>query len=215
VIFDLDGTLVDSVYQQVAAWQMAIAAEDLRVPAWQIHRVVGLGVREAAARLGLALTPPTARRLQAEHHRILLELSPGLLPCTGAQELLAALTSDGVPFAVVTGAGEAVAEVLLRHVPSMAGCPVVTADSGLPAKPAPDALMWALVKLGVAAPACWMIGDTPSDMEAARRAGGLAIGVQTGGWPVDDLHEAGAAHVVSDLRDLARWWRGEPMPLLP
>lgn len=211
LLLDIDGTLIDSVYLQVASWQQALTRAGLAVAGWRIHDVIGLGMAPATAALGLRFAAGDAHQLQEWHLAALEALSPALSPAPGAAQLLELVAREALPAAMVTNGDAGTAAVAARALPAGAGLPCISAGGDLPPKPAPDSLAAAAERIGAALADCWVVGDTPTDMAAATAAGATGVAVRTGGWAPHDLRAAGAAYVVDDLSVVAAWLDG-PAP---
>ncbi|MGZ4108066.1 MAG: HAD family hydrolase [Actinomycetota bacterium] len=207
-LFDLDGTLVDSVYQHVLAWQRALDREGIRLSVWRIHRKIGMSgglLTNALLReIGGQVTEEQRERIRVFHAEAYVELSDQIRPLPGANELLRTLTELEVPWAIATsGNAESAAPVLaLLDIPE--GVPIVTRDLVPHAKPDPDLFIAAADRLGVDVEAGVVIGDSVWDMLAARRAHSLGVGLQSGGYGTEELERAGAYRVYEDPADLLR-----------
>jgi HAD superfamily hydrolase (TIGR01549 family) len=208
ILFDIDGTLLDSVYLQVVAWQQVLARAGVTVAGWRIHDVIGLGMAGAAAALGLSLDAAEVRQLSEWHREAFETLAPAVTPTPGAAGLLEVLGDAGLPVALVTNGDAATSDALYRSVIAARDLPLVSATGDLVPKPAPDSLAAAAERIGVVLADCWVVGDTPTDMAAAAAAGATAVAVRTGGWAADALRRGGATHVVDDLRVVAAWLSG-------
>jgi HAD superfamily hydrolase (TIGR01509 family) len=205
-LFDLDGTLVDSVYQHVLAWREALEAAGIELSVWRIHRKVGMsGGLFANALLretGREVTAEDAALLRQAHAEAYAHLGSQVRPLPGALELLRALTDGGTPWAIATsGYRESAAPAIeLLDVPD--DVPVVTRDLVPRAKPDPDLFLVAAEKLGIAIEDCVVVGDSVWDLLAARRARALGVGVLSGGYGLQELERAGAYRVYEDAADL-------------
>jgi HAD superfamily hydrolase (TIGR01549 family) len=201
-LFDLDGTLVDSVYQHVLAWHEALDAMGVEVSVWKIHRKIGMSgglllgalLRETDRSLG----PEDAARLRDLHGDAYRARLDRVRPLPGARELLAFLTSTGVPWAVATSGGLDVAAPVLGLLDVPEGVPIVTRDSVAHAKPDPDLFLAAAERLGAAITDSVVVGDSVWDLLAARRARALGIGLLSGGYGQEELERAGAYRVYDD-----------------
>ncbi len=201
-LFDLDGTLVDSVYQHVLAWHEALDAMGVEVSVWKIHRKIGMSgglllgalLRETDRSLG----PEDATRLRDLHRDAYTARLDGVRPLPGARELLAFLTSTGVPWAVATSGALDVAGPVLGLLDVPEDVPIVTRDSVAHAKPDPDLFLAAAERLGVAITDSVVVGDSVWDLLAARRARALGIGLLSGGYGQEELERAGAYRVYED-----------------
>ena len=207
-LFDLDGTLVDSVYQHVLAWREALEREGIELSVWRIHRRIGMSgglfVQGLLRETGRPLDPAVLERLQRGHAEAYARLRPQVRPLPGARDLLAHLTGAGVPWAIATSgrlesAGPAIASL---GVPE--GVPVVTRDQVSRAKPDPDLFLAAAERLGVDIADSVVVGDSVWDLLAARRARALGVGLLSGGYGADELERAGAYRVYEDPADLLR-----------
>ena len=207
-LFDLDGTLVDSVYQHVLAWQDALDQMGIELSVWRIHRKVGMsGGLFATALLreiGREVTAEEADRLRGLHGEAYARRAGQVRPLPGATELLESLTNLAVPWAVATsGYIESAAPALtLLGIPE--SVPVVTRDLVAHAKPDPDLFLAAADRLGVDISESVVVGDSVWDLLAARRARALGVGLLSGGYGQDELERAGAYRVYEDPADLHR-----------
>lgn len=200
ILLDLDGTLVDSVYQHVLAWDDALHAAGFAVPLWRIHRAIGMGSDRLVPWL-LGRHVDEAAALSDGHRRRFLEMADDLRPTRGAAELLDDLTARGIPFAVSTSAGEEERRVLLGILGADA-LGVVDNEGVGSSKPAPDLLLDACKQLDADPARTTLVGDSPWDAVAASRIGMRSIAVRTGGFGDDRLQAAGFAEVADDPREL-------------
>src|SRR5438105_6139940 len=207
-LFDLDGTLVDSVYQHVLAWHKALAGVGIELAVWTIHRRIGMsGGLMANAILretGHAVTSEEAARLQRLHAEAYARLAHQVRPLPGAQELLAYLSRAGTPWAIATSGRIESARPTLEALGVPAGVPVVTRDQVPHAKPDPDLFLAAAERLGVPIGDSVVVGDSVWDLLAARRARALGVGLLSGGYGQEELERAGAYRVYQDPADLLR-----------
>lgn len=205
-LFDLDGTLVDSVYQHAAAWQDALSACGIPLSAWRIHRRMGMsgGLLLSALQreTGLSLDPATLERLTALHAEAYLRRANGVVALPGARDLLGILNANSVQFAIATSGDQIIAGAVLRLLDLPEGVPVVTRDQVERAKPDPDLFLAAAARLGVEPINAFVVGDSVWDLLAARRAGALGIGLLSGGYGAEELQAAGAYRVYQDPADL-------------
>jgi HAD superfamily hydrolase (TIGR01509 family) len=205
-LFDLDGTLIDSVYQNVIAWRYALAKLDIDLSVWRIHRRIGMSgglfVSALLRETGRSLSADDIDALQQEHVTQYLAQLDSVRALPGAPELLAALTAQGVPWAIATSGRRAMA----RHALPMLGlpddAPMVTRDMVLHAKPDPDLFLAAAAMIGAEPKDAWVVGDSVWDMLAARRAGALGVGLLSGGYGREELERAGAYRVYADPSEL-------------
>ena len=202
LLFDLGGTLVDSVYQHVIAWRTALEDEGLDLSTWRIHRRVGMSngllVNALAREMGREFSAEQVEALQAGHARVFRELAPHVRPLPGAVELLRDLSQRGVPWAVATSGTRATAAPNLAKLGVPPSVPVVTRDEVPFAKPDPDLFLAAAQRLGIAITNSVVVGDSIWDVLAARRAGALGVGLLSGGYSRQELEVAGAFRVYHD-----------------
>jgi HAD superfamily hydrolase (TIGR01509 family) len=205
-LFDLDGTLVDSVYYHVLAWREALEAAGIELSVWRIHRRIGMsGGLMANALLretGHRVTPEEADRLLRLHAEAYARQAPQIQPLPGARELLAYLTTVGVPWTIATSARIDSARPTLEALGVGPEVPVVTRDHVRHAKPDPDLFLAAAERLGVPIGDSVVVGDSVWDLLAARRARALGVGLLSGGYGQDELERAGAYRVYEDPADL-------------
>jgi HAD superfamily hydrolase (TIGR01509 family) len=206
MIFDLDGTLADSVYQHVSAWDTSLRTNGIELSVWRIHRRIGMSgglfVRALGRELGHDLTPELVATLQLGHSQAYEKLVDSVRPLPGARELLATLTDQGVPWAIATSGSRDVATRTLRILDVPDHVPVVTRTDVTHAKPNPDLFLEAARRLAVEPGRAFVVGDSIWDLLAAQRAGSLGIGVLSGGYGDDELQRAGAYRVYADPADL-------------
>ena len=209
-LFDLDGTLVDSVYQHVLAWKEALDAEGIELSVWRIHRKIGMSGGLFADQLlrettGLAITPELLAKLRARHAEAYQRNVASVKPLPGARELLATLTDAQIPWAIATSGRMETAKPNLDALgvdPSKV--PVVTRDMVRYAKPDPDLFLTAAERLGQPIENAVVVGDSIWDMLASRRCGALGVGLLSGGYGQDELERSGAVRVYEDPRDLLK-----------
>ena len=208
-LFDLDGTLVDSVYQHVLAWKTSLDAEGIPLSVWRIHRKIGMSgglfthilLRET----GIEITPGRVERLSNAHAAAFVRMAGSVRPLPGARELLAYLDSERMPWAIATsGRMETAAHNLSALGVDPARVPVVTRDQVRHAKPDPDLFLTAAERLGVDIRHALVLGDSIWDMIAAQRARALGVGLLSGGYGEDELARAGAFRVYADPADLLK-----------
>jgi HAD superfamily hydrolase (TIGR01509 family) len=205
-LFDLDGTLVDSVYQHVIAWQEALAEVGIPLSVWRIHRRIGMSgglfLTALQRETGTELDAETLRRLSSLHAEHYLSHAAGVVPLPGARELLAYLGDHGVPFAIATSGARHTAGSALQLLGLPADTVVVTRDLVERAKPDPHLFLAAASLLGVDPHQSFVVGDSVWDLLAAQRAGALGVGLLSGGYGQAELQAAGAYRVYADPADL-------------
>jgi len=208
-LFDLDGTLVDSVYQHVLAWREALETEGIDLSVWRVHRKIGMSgglltnilLRETQ----VDIDPARVERLQRLHAEAYKRNLANVRPLPGATALLAALTSAQIPWAIATsGRLETAAPVLEKLGVDLSRTPVITRDQVKFAKPEPDLFIAAAEQLDVPIETASVVGDSVWDMLAATRARALGIGLLSGGYGLEELERAGAYRVYEDPADLLK-----------
>jgi HAD superfamily hydrolase (TIGR01509 family) len=210
-LFDLDGTLVDSVYQHVLAWKEALDAEGIELAVWRIHRRIGMSgglfTRMLLRETGVEISAERIERLKQTHAQAYTERAAkgAIKPLPGARELLAHLTEHEIPWAIATSGRMKTAAHNLRALgvdPDR--IPVITRDDVKHGKPDPDLFVAAAARLGVDIQTSLVIGDSIWDMLAAQRARALGVGLLSGGYGQAELEQAGAFRVYEDPADLLR-----------
>jgi HAD superfamily hydrolase (TIGR01509 family) len=206
MLFDLDDTLIDSVYEHVLAWHEAFEGQNIYIPNWKIHRRIGmtgqLFVPRLLREMGRKTTTSQIDRLEKLRAKAFQKRLPGIRILPGAVALLRALSAIGVLWAIATSGDRRQVQKLLKglHVP--AAVPVVTGDDVKNAKPAPDLFLVAGERLGVSLGESVVVGDSPWDLLAARRMKALGVGLLSGGYSKQELQEAGAHRVYESPDDL-------------
>ena len=205
-LFDLDGTLIDSVYQHVIAWRNALAMVDIDLSVWRIHRRIGMSgglfVAALLRETGRTLSEADIEAVQQAHGTEYLAQADSVRPLPGAAELLAALTGRRVPWAIATSGYRKTASHALAMLGLPADAPMVTRDMVRHAKPDPDLFLAAAALLGVEPQQAMVVGDSVWDLLAARRAGSLGVGLMSGGYGRDELERAGAYRVYADPAEM-------------
>jgi HAD superfamily hydrolase (TIGR01509 family) len=206
-IFDLDGTLVDSVYEHVLAWQEALTAEGIELSVWRIHRKIGMSgglfTNQLLRETKEDITADRIERLGRLHAQAYQKFKGKIRPLPGARELLEALTRIGIPWAIATSGRM---ETASQNLAALGVNPdvnvVVTRDDVKYAKPDPDLFLAAAARLNAPITSAVVIGDSIWDMLAARRCQALGVGLLSGGYGLDELERAGAYRVYEDPADL-------------
>jgi len=206
-IFDLDGTLVDSVYEHVLAWQEALDAEGIELSVWRIHRKIGMSgglfTNQLLRETKVDITEDRIERLRRGHAQAYQRFMGKIRPLPGARELLQTLTQADIPWAIATSGRMETAALNLAALgvdPSVNV--VVTRDDVKYAKPDPDLFVAAAERLEVPITNAVVIGDSIWDMLAARRCQALGVGLLSGGYGLDELERAGAYRVYEDPADM-------------
>jgi HAD superfamily hydrolase (TIGR01509 family) len=206
LIFDLDGTLVDTVYAHIFAWQRAFNELDLPIDGWRIHRRIGMSgglfARAAAREIGRPLSPEETESLQRWHGELFRELLPGRRPLPGAVELLAELRAAGVLHGIATSGRRPEIDASIEALRVPAETVVIARGDVERAKPEPDLFLACAERLGIQPSDCYVVGDAVWDLLAARRAGMLSVGLLSGGYGEDELTRAGAFRVYRDADEL-------------
>jgi HAD superfamily hydrolase (TIGR01509 family) len=207
LIFDLDGTLVDTVYAHVFAWQRALAEVDLPIEAWKIHRRIGMSgglfTRAVAREVGRPLTPEEVEAIQLRHGELYRELLPERRPLPGAVELLAELRESGIAHGIATSGRRPEIDASLDVLGVGPETVVVERGGVQRAKPEPDLFLSCSEQLGVPPEECYVVGDAVWDLLAARRAHMLSVGLLSGGYGEDELIRASAFRVYRDAEELS------------
>src|SRR5204862_4894764 len=205
-LFDLDGTLVDSVYQHVLAWREALESVGIELSVWRIHRRIGMSgglfVNALFRETGRELKPEQAAKIRRVHADAYARQVSQVHPLPGARELLAFLTKSGVPWAIGTSGRMESAKPNLDMLDIPGGVPIVTRDQVEHAKPDPDLFLAAADRLRIPIDESAVIGDSVWDLLAARRARAPGVDLLSGGYGEDELELAGAYRVYQDPADL-------------
>jgi HAD superfamily hydrolase (TIGR01509 family) len=206
LIFDLDGTLVDTVYAHVFAWHRALDEAGFPIEGWRIHRKIGMSgglfTRAVAREVGRGLEPEETEAIQRRHGELFRELLPNRPVLPGAIELLRYLHDMGVPYGIATSGRRPEIDASLEALGVGSETVVIERGDVARAKPEPDLFIACQQRLGLTAEQCFVVGDAVWDLLAARRAGMLSVGVLTGGYGEDELIRAGAYRVYRDPAEL-------------
>jgi HAD superfamily hydrolase (TIGR01509 family) len=205
-LFDLDGTLIDSVYQHVIAWRAALASVGIDLSVWRVHRRIGMSgglfVSALLAETGRSLSSVEIEELQAAHAAEYIARADTVTALPGAAELLETLSVRGIRWAIATSGMASTARPALRLLGLPDDAPMVTRDMVAHAKPDPDLFLAAAALLETDPHNAMVVGDSVWDLLAARRAGALGVGVLSGGYGREELERAGAYRVYNDPADL-------------
>jgi HAD superfamily hydrolase (TIGR01549 family) len=206
-LFDLDGTLVDSVYHHVLAWREALETDGIDLSIWRVHRKIGMSgglmTNVLLRETGIEIDPARVERLQRLHAEAYKRNYANVRPLPGATALLTALTNAQIPWAIATsGRIETAGPVIEKLGVDLNRTPVITRDMVKFAKPEPDLFIAAAERLGVRIETASVVGDSVWDMLAATRARALGIGLLSGGYGLEELERAGAYRVYEDPQDL-------------
>lgn len=203
VLFDVDGTLVDSNYLHVHAWRRAFAELAIEVESWRIHRAIGMD-GSALVRLLSDDAPDDVRReLKDSHSRYYLQTAELLSPLPGARRLLERLAALDLPVVLATSAPEDELAILRKALNCDDLIAAVTSSADVDvAKPDPGIIGIALDRIGATADQAVFVGDAVWDAKACARAGVPSIGVLSGGVSRTELETAGAVSVFDNAEDL-------------
>jgi HAD superfamily hydrolase (TIGR01509 family) len=206
LLFDLDGTLVDSVYQHVLAWHEALEEMGLSLAVWRIHRRIGMSggllIQALGREIGHRLTREQAQMLQEKHSAAFERYKGAIQPLPGARELLRQLSDAGVAYAIATSGRREGAQPAIDKLQVRPEVPIITRNEVERAKPDPDLFLAAAQRVNVPISHAMVVGDSVWDLLAARRAGCLAIGLLSGGYGREELQQVGAYRVYQDPADL-------------
>ena len=224
IIFDLDGTLIDSVYSHTLAWQQTLSEHGTHVAGWEIHRRIGISgrllLRALADERKLSWDDRIIEQLSRAHASRFKRYRALCQPLPGATELIEYLTTQRIGFGIATtGKRSEVANALKAlHLPEHAV--VIDGSSVEQTKPEPELFVRCQQALGSDRSECLVVGDSVWDVHAARRAGILSVGLLTGGFGEQELYNAGAmrvyespAYLQSELSELGfETTSGRPRP---
>jgi HAD superfamily hydrolase (TIGR01509 family) len=206
VIFDLDGTLVDTVYGHTLAWQRVLADAGMPVEGWKVHRLIGMSggllTQAAGHEIGRPLSEGEAEQLQARHGIVYKDLMPERRPLPGATDLLRYLRAEKIRHGIATSGRRADATKSLDALDLPTDMIVVDRNDVERAKPEPDLFLACQERLGVSPEECYVVGDAVWDLLAARRAAMLGVGLLSGGYGQEELYQAGAYRVYSNPAEL-------------
>ena len=207
-LFDLDGTLIDSVYEHVLAWREALRELGIELSTWRIHRRVGMSgglILNALQReTGRKLSKPEAEHLKKLHGEGFKKRLSEVRPLPGAKELLCTLTGLKVPWAIATTGQARDARPAIEMLEAGPKVQLITRDDVAHGKPFPDLFLAAAQRLKADIHDCIVVGDSVWDLLASRRAHALGVGLLSGGYGEDELDKAGAYRVYADPADLTR-----------
>ena len=208
MIFDLDGTLIDTVYAHVFSWQRTLAEAGMAIDGWRIHRRIGMSgglfTRAVARELDREISPGEADAIQKRHEQLFQEILPERRPLPGAIELLRLLREKNVPHGIATSGRRPEINASLDALGVGPETVVVERGDVQRAKPAPDLFLNCQQRLGIPVEDCFVVGDAVWDLLAARRARMLSIGLLSGGYGEDELIQTGAFRVYRDPAELLK-----------
>jgi HAD superfamily hydrolase (TIGR01509 family) len=203
-ILDIDGTLVDTNYQHAIAWYRAFRQNGIILPVWRIHRHIGMGGDQVVAALtDDATEDEKGDEIRAAEKALYMALIEEVEPMEGSRELIEDLKERGHTVVLASSAKKDEVEHYLDQLDARELADDWTmSDDVESTKPQPDLVQAALDKAGADDDDGVMIGDTPWDIEAAKRAGVGTLAVLTGGFSRDELEQAGAAMVFESVAEL-------------
>jgi HAD superfamily hydrolase (TIGR01509 family) len=208
LIFDLDGTLVDTVYAHIFAWQRTLAEAGMALEGWRIHRKIGMSgglfTRAVARELGRDINSQEETALLDRHGELFIQLLPERRPLPGAAELISFLKTNKILFGIATSGRRPEINASLDILGIGDETVVIERRDVARAKPEPDLFLACQQRLEVGVNDCYVIGDAVWDILAARRAGMLSIGLLSGGYGEAELSQAGAFRVYRDPAELLR-----------
>lgn len=214
VLFDIDGTLVDSNYAHIDAWWRAFTAIGESVDAWRIHRSIGMDSAKLLETMLPDASDDTRDAAKQYHSAYYAEQQPRLRLLPGARDLLAAVSDAGHTVVLATSAPESELVRLRELLDAEEWLTAVTSSEDVEqAKPDPGIIAVALGRAGVSADSAVMVGDAVWDVESAARVGVASIGVMTGGVGGDELRGAGAAAVYDDAAAVLSAFRAGDGPI--
>ena len=200
VLFDVDGTLLDTNYLHALAWRRAFLEAGQNVPTSELHRRVGMGSDLLIADVLGPAAEQLSDRISAARQRFFDELGHEAVPFDGARELLAAVRSRGALVVLATSAGEQDLALLLKALDADSLVDAIVSGGDVDdAKPRPDVFLAAMQKVNLGPERCIAVGDSVWDVAAATRSGIGCICVRTGGSTRVELLEAGAVAVYDDV----------------
>jgi HAD superfamily hydrolase (TIGR01509 family) len=206
LIFDLDGTLVDTVYGHALSWQRALAEVGIDADAARLHRRIGMAgellMEESAREANRQLSSAQMKATDKRHAELFARLVPKPRPLKGAVLLLQKLNKNAIPHGIATSGKRESIQPAIAALRLPGGAVVIDGSSSRRAKPDPDLFMQCRKRLDVSEKDCFVVGDATWDILAARRAGMLAVGLLSGGFGEDELYRAGAFRVYRDPEDL-------------
>jgi HAD superfamily hydrolase (TIGR01509 family) len=208
ILFDLDGTLVDTVATRIEAWLEALAEAGLPTTYDDLAPLIGLdGKRlasEIAAIAGQPIDEARSEEIDGRSGEVYERLNHSPRPLPGVRRLVGIIEKRGIPWAIATSSRKAQVATSVAALGLPSEPTIVDSSHVKHAKPEPDLLLLAAKEVGVEPPRCWYVGDSTWDMVSAVAAGMMAIGVYAGSAVAAGVLEgAGAAAVVPTLNEIA------------
>jgi HAD superfamily hydrolase (TIGR01509 family) len=206
ILFDLDGTLIDSVYEHVIAWAASLRSVGILVPNWKIHRRIGMNgefmVRQLLREPEVDHQAVKVGPLEQKHDAAFKKAANKILLLPGSRKLLRYLSQSGIRWAIATTGNRKQTASLLKDLKIPPQTVVITGDDVKKAKPSPDVFALAAKRLRVPIENCIVVGDSPWDMLAAGRRRALGVGILAGGYSKVELEESGAFRVYADPAEM-------------
>ena len=207
-IFDLDGTLVDSVYQHVFAWHTALRECGVDIEIWRLHRKIGMSggllLRALSEEVDRHFDEPMRKRLEELHTQEFAKLRSQVKPFPEVSDLFNDLKKNKIPYAIATSGGLEDVQPLIDMLDLPSSVPIVSKKDAPNPKPDPTLFLKAAEKLNARSHETLVVGDSIWDMLAAQRAHFLGIGLLTGGYGESELTAAGAFRVYADPAQMRR-----------
>ncbi|MDQ1743029.1 MAG: hypothetical protein QOE23_1368 [Pseudonocardiales bacterium] len=212
VLFDIDGTLVDTSYLHTVSWWQAFRKESLDIPMARIHRAIGMGGDQLVHEVSDGAADDRTEELTASHDALYSAYWPALRLLPGARELVRHCHSTGLVTVLASSASSAELDVLTRvlDLDDVIDAATGSADAES-SKPAPDIVLVALDKGGLQPENAVFVGDAVWDVHACAKAGLRCVGLESGGTSAAELREAGAVATYRDAGDLLARFAGSPL----
>ena len=202
ILFDIDGTLVDSTYHHAFAWHRAFTRHEVDVPMWRVHRTIGMGGDKLVAEVaGEDVEERLGDDLRDAWSEEYAQIETEVDPLAGAADLVRRLSEEGYLIALASSGEKEFSEHAVKSLGVGEQIEVLVTSADVDAsKPEPDLIGVTLER--VRPERAVFVGDTPYDVEAAARAGLGCVALTTGGFSKAELEEAGASLVVESLAEL-------------
>ena len=211
VLFDLDGTLLDSTYLHAVAWSRSLRRDGHTVPMAHLHRLVGMGGDHITVEL-LGRKRKDLTEAEATEYEGLMD---EVMPLPGARDLVRRTHDAGLQVVIATSSPQGHLQRLLHRLDADQWIDAITsADDADRTKPSPDIFAAAIRKVGAQPESTLVVGDTAWDIEAARRLGIDALGLLSGGWSTEELIRSGAVEVYLGPQELLERFGSSRLGLL-
>jgi HAD superfamily hydrolase (TIGR01549 family) len=206
ILFDLDGTLIDTAYEHVIAWAAAVKGAGISIPNWKIHRRIGMSgqslMRQVLREHHVQARKINLEKIEEKHAAVFGKMIKQIRPLPGAEDLLRLLTRLRVRWAIATTGSGSQTTRLLQALRIPSHTTIVTGDDVAKAKPSPEIFATAAERLKVPIENCVVVGDSIWDMLAAGRRRALGVGILSGGYSQTELEQSGAYRVYADPADM-------------